>query len=234
MPGPGGEALSNLLVLDVTEVAGDSVYRGPLSEQPAADLGTFAPGEQRTYRFAVAAAEQVRSDQAGGGMAASGFRWTLVGGGEASRPSVGPKRLTVQVRRSRVGRTVRRNRIRLTVTCSRRCRATVTSAARWRGAARRPEGQAGHAPPARRRQDGPAHRPAGGPGSKTRFTLRDGPRDRVRRQPGGGDADLPAPEDVLPGPGRAEGPLRSASACVAHAFSQAMPSPSRSLPLFAL
>jgi hypothetical protein len=153
-PGPGGALLSHSLILDVTDAAGRAVYRGPLVEQPAADLGTFDPGEQRTYRF-VATLPRSAGNEYQKAQAGVGFRWTMTGGGErppeprpsapepspptgdapaprAGRaPNVGTKRLTVRVRRTRIGRTLSRRRIRLTVSCSRPCRATITATARW-------------------------------------------------------------------------------------------------------
>ena len=52
-PGPGGGVLSTRLVLRVEEAGtGAVVYDGPLGDLDA-DLGTWAPEEERGYRFVV-------------------------------------------------------------------------------------------------------------------------------------------------------------------------------------
>jgi len=141
--GPAGAVLSQRLILEVADTAGNTLYRGALAAMPTLDAGTFAPGEHRTYRFAATlpldAGNAYQSASAG-----VGFRWTMTGGGEAAAPapapgpgpvvttpSTGPKRLTVLVRRTRIGRTLSRRRIRLAVVCSRPCRASISGTARW-------------------------------------------------------------------------------------------------------
>src|SRR3954470_12014459 len=152
-PGPAGARLSQQLELEVTDTDGNPLYRGPLADMPAIDAGTFAPGERRTYRF-VATLPRSSGNAYQGAAASVNLRWTAIGGGEApdekppaqppiaSAPSGAPKRLTVTVRRTRigknrsrararVGRTLVRNRIRLAVICSRPCRVAITGTARW-------------------------------------------------------------------------------------------------------
>ena len=150
VPGARGAPLSHRLVLDVSDTSGRTVYRGALADQRPVALGAFEPGEARTYRF-VATLPRASGNEYQRARAGVGFRWTMTGGGEAPAPppapappadvetpapeevapSVGPRRLTVLVRRTRLGRTFSRGFIRLTVICSRPCRATMTGTARW-------------------------------------------------------------------------------------------------------
>jgi hypothetical protein len=56
-PGPNGGALSPALILEIDDVTGGSdmpVYAGRLSALESAELPTLPPGDERTYRFAVA------------------------------------------------------------------------------------------------------------------------------------------------------------------------------------
>ena len=55
-PGPGGARLSDLAQLTVRDITGSSpstVYAGKLAAMPDLPLGSFAPGEARTYDFSV-------------------------------------------------------------------------------------------------------------------------------------------------------------------------------------
>lgn len=135
-PGPGGTPLSRQLVLAVTDSERGTLYTGALGAMPAVALGSFAPGEQRTYRIEASLPDAGNGAQ--GAEASVGFLWTLVGaedaasaastGAEAPQaavrpdPPAGARRLTVSIKRAAPpsGRTVR-----LTVSCSRACRATI-------------------------------------------------------------------------------------------------------------
>lgn len=81
-PGRGGGELSHRLELRVGEVTDQAspanLYSGALASMPRRTLGTFAPGESRTYRFTVTFADR----QAGladnaymGGSLSLGFHW---------------------------------------------------------------------------------------------------------------------------------------------------------------
>lgn len=81
-PGTGGGALSTrlrLVVEDVTAPQPALVYSGEIAGMPAIALGTFRPGEERTYRFTVSFPDGGDSgDDAYQGAAMSvQYDWTL-------------------------------------------------------------------------------------------------------------------------------------------------------------
>jgi spore coat-associated protein N len=50
---PGAGHLHDVLTLDVVDEAGSTVYAGDLKDFSAADLGTYAAGDEHTYTFTV-------------------------------------------------------------------------------------------------------------------------------------------------------------------------------------
>jgi hypothetical protein len=85
-PGRGGGKLSLRLTLRVQEVtperSAETVYAGPVGSMSRQSLGTFTPGESRTYRFTVTFADGGESPGAGlddnaymGASLSVGFRW---------------------------------------------------------------------------------------------------------------------------------------------------------------
>jgi spore coat-associated protein N len=83
VPGRRGGLLSGVLsatVRDVTDPAAPrQVYAGPLGSMPVRQLGALAPGERRTYSFAVALPAAVsRLDDVQGASVSVGYRWRAV------------------------------------------------------------------------------------------------------------------------------------------------------------
>ena len=138
VPGPNGGRLSERLGLDVSDItkpaAPVAVGSSPLGAMPVRDLGTFAPGTARTYRFVVTfpdggiPASDTSGDNAYIGSTASvRFDWTArsTGGTAVKTPVIagGPVPvLTLAVTpRSRISL----RRPTLVARCSRACTVTV-------------------------------------------------------------------------------------------------------------
>lgn len=80
-PGAGGGTLSTRLVLQVVDVSDAAtpltVWAGGLGAFTAVDLGTFAPGQARTYRFTATFPEGGPADNAWAGASSTvRFDWT--------------------------------------------------------------------------------------------------------------------------------------------------------------
>ncbi len=84
-PGPGGGSLARALQLVVTDVsvplAPREVYRGALADLSATDLGTFSPGEVRTFELRITFPQAAASgyDFAASSLSVA-FDWTAVSG----------------------------------------------------------------------------------------------------------------------------------------------------------
>lgn len=79
-PGLGGGRLSERLDLRVEQLsnqaAAATVHRGSLASMSRVKLGTFEPGESRTYRFTVSFSDHGTDDNAyAGGSVSFGLRW---------------------------------------------------------------------------------------------------------------------------------------------------------------
>src|SRR5206468_9553064 len=88
-PGPGGAPLSPRLVVEVTDSAAGTVYRGLLATMPSVALGTYAPGDQRTYTFRVTLPDgtPAADDALQGSETTVRFQWTLTGADQAPAPA---------------------------------------------------------------------------------------------------------------------------------------------------
>lgn len=80
-PGPGGGPISTRLELSVSDVTAPtpvSVYSGPMAGFASRELGYFAPGQARTFRFTVALpnGEALVDNLFAGSAATVGYRWT--------------------------------------------------------------------------------------------------------------------------------------------------------------
>jgi hypothetical protein len=82
-PGSGGASFAHVLTVTVTDVTGGQhpacVYVGPPVALSGVDLGTFAPGEQRTYRVVVGfPGGEIDAAVFAGCSLELGLRWTAV------------------------------------------------------------------------------------------------------------------------------------------------------------
>jgi hypothetical protein len=144
-PGPRGAPLSPRLVVEVTDSAAGTVYRGPLVAMPSVALGTYTPGDRRIYGFQLTlpGATPAADDALQGSATAARFQWTLSGFDQAPAPAEpvptapagdAPAEHIVPVRTKPLEVTLGRDprswrplagRLGLTATCDRPCRLVV-------------------------------------------------------------------------------------------------------------
>ena len=131
-PGRGGGVLSAALQLSISDISTPStaigVYAGPLGSMPTLALGSFQPGESRTYLFTTELPVNAAASLQGGTVTVA-YRWNAgAGGGTTVQPPViTPFKLTLTGRsrwslRSRTAPTVA---ARCTRTCSPRASVRV-------------------------------------------------------------------------------------------------------------
>ena len=91
VPGRGGGLLSAALVATVRDMtnplAPRVVYAGPVGSMPPRALGSFSPGQLRTYQFTVALpASAAGVNDVQGGSVTVGYKWSAAGAGGSEPP----------------------------------------------------------------------------------------------------------------------------------------------------